>query len=270
MKPGTTEWLELPSVIERRGACDIPQNILRRMTTSALVETVITYPFFADAVVCFESFEQGLNWVATYFSGIDELLSRTDVSVCLREYLISKEERYNKLSAIELKEKTTEQISEWCYYEYAKILLQYIESQNPSDDVREGMSRAYNVTIHTPKNSNVSVVAGYTWSDHNMDYARAVQYFKMAKENYPSATEVYPNSCNPGYNCHSYAWYSQLSSNTYWISNPGPYVTDGSYISSFPTSGCKILYYCSHKVDDCPYYSNPTQASISYWIPNPN
>ena len=31
------------------------------------------------------------------------------------------------------------------------------------------------------------------------------------------------------YNCHSYAWYSTSSSNTYWMNDPSAYMTDGSY-----------------------------------------
>lgn len=135
VKPGTKEWLALPSVIERREACEIPQDILERMTTSALVESVLTYPFFVDALGAFESFEEGLNWVSTYFSGIDELLSRADAGECLCDYLVQKKERYEELSAIDLSEKTPEQVREFCEYKGAENLLQYIETQTFSDDL---------------------------------------------------------------------------------------------------------------------------------------
>ena len=34
---------------------------------------------------------------------------------------------------------------------------------------------------------------------------------------------------NCKYNCYLYAWYSQSTSNIYWIDDPLAYMTDGSY-----------------------------------------
>ncbi|MCR4598478.1 MAG: hypothetical protein K5678_05530 [Acetatifactor sp.] len=128
IKPGTQEWIALPSVIERREACEIPQEILERMTTSALVESVITYPFFIDTIGAFNSFEEGLNWVATYFSGIDELLSRSDACVCLRDYLLREKDQYELLSAMDVSDKTVEQMRQCSQYRSAELLLGYMES----------------------------------------------------------------------------------------------------------------------------------------------
>lgn len=47
------------------------------------------------------------------------------------------------------------------------------------------------------------------------------------------------------YNCHSYAWYKQSTSNPYWIDNaPDVYMEDGSYtsVSGTPKSGYKAYY----------------------------
>ncbi|MBR3507922.1 MAG: hypothetical protein IKO03_03910 [Lachnospiraceae bacterium] len=301
IKPGTEEWRALPSVVERREACEIPQEVLGRMTTDALAESVITYPFLIDALGCFGSFETGINWIATYFSGIDELLSRPGACDSLREYLVREKDRYDTLSAMDLSDKTIEQMRKCCEYECAIQLLEYIESQT-SDELEIGTTRYYLTVTHTPKGSDVDVYAGFTWDIHNKSYLQAVQEFQVLLNNYPSASEVYSDSCNPSYNCHSYAWYSQLSSNTYWINDPAPYITDGSYISTYPTAGCRIVYYnsnyyipnmhsgiiqtvgaspstttekskwgcyglCSHYVDDCPYYSS---SALSYWVLNPN
>ena len=301
IKPGTQEWIALPSVVERREACEIPQEVLDRMTTDALAESVITYPFLIDALGCFYSFETGINWIATYFSGIDELLSRPDACDSLREYLVREKDQYDMLSSMDLSDKTTEQIRKYCEYNVAKQLLKYIESQT-SDETEIGTTRYYTTVVQTPKDSYVDVYAGLTWDIFNTTYLQAVHEFQMLLTNYPSASEVFSDSCNPSYNCHSYAWYSQLSSNTYWINNITPYIMDGSYISTYPTAGCRIVYHksdepfpywhsgiiqtvgaspstttekskwgyyglCSHYVDDCPYYS---ASSLSYWVLNPN
>ena len=109
---------------------------------------------------------------------------------------------------------------------------------------------------------------------------------------YPNATVV--SSINPKYNCHSYAWYSTSTSNSWWIEDPTPYLTDGSYnkksgaavgykaawpgVSPFPsipshsaivyTMGGSIKYISKwgfngvfiHSASDCPY-----SGTITYW-----
>ena len=53
------------------------------------------------------------------------------------------------------------------------------------------------------------------------------------------------------YNCHSYAWYNQSTTNSYYMKNPALYMTDGSYTkimsglsmgSSNVPSGAKVFY----------------------------
>ena len=40
------------------------------------------------------------------------------------------------------------------------------------------------------------------------------------------ATRIAPSSSK--YNCHSYAWYMQSTSNPYWMNDPSSYYTDWS------------------------------------------
>ena len=42
----------------------------------------------------------------------------------------------------------------------------------------------------------------------------------------PEATRIAPSSSK--YNCHSYAWYMQSTSNPYWMNDPSNYYTDWS------------------------------------------
>ena len=48
------------------------------------------------------------------------------------------------------------------------------------------------------------------------------------KDNYPNATKLREATTN--YNCHSYAWHLQTLPNVFWINDPSPYMTDGSWI----------------------------------------
>ena len=76
------------------------------MTTYALVETVVTYPLFVDAVV-YDSFDMGLDMVSKQFAGIDELLNRQDAYANLVLYVSENQSEDNKdniyvLNAIKL------------------------------------------------------------------------------------------------------------------------------------------------------------------------
>lgn len=100
-----------------------------------------------------------------------------------------------------------------------------------------------------------------------------------------SEGEVIQNPTNR-YNCHSYAWYRQSTSNTYWINDASAYRNDGSYTkSSIPSVGAKIYYegadhsgvvfslsnneiiiskwghlgLVRHEISKCPYYKNTNQ-----------
>ena len=48
VKPGTDEWKALGSHDQMLAVCEIPENILTIMSTTALVETVLNYPLIGD------------------------------------------------------------------------------------------------------------------------------------------------------------------------------------------------------------------------------
>lgn len=64
--------------------------------------------------------------------------------------------------------------------------------------------------------------------------------------NYPSSTRLATSTSK--YNCHSYAWYLQSTSNSYWMDNPSAYWSDGSYTSGTKAVGSKITYTQSNSV----------------------
>lgn len=75
--PGTAEWNSLDSAQKRKEVCKVPQDILSKMTTSALVETIVTYPYFID-VYAFDTLDMGVEALRSEFGGVDELLTRKD------------------------------------------------------------------------------------------------------------------------------------------------------------------------------------------------
>lgn len=57
----------------------------------------------------------------------------------------------------------------------------------------------------------------------------------------PEATRIAPSTKK--YNCHSYAWYMQSTSNQYWMNYPYEYYTDGTYEESDGSVGDIICYF---------------------------
>lgn len=82
IKPGTDEWKAFGSHEEMVKACQIPEELLHRMSTTALVETVLNYPLTIDWWA-YDSTEIGIERVRGQFNGLSELLSRNDAGVSL-------------------------------------------------------------------------------------------------------------------------------------------------------------------------------------------
>ena len=93
--------------------------------------------------------------------------------------------------------------------------------------------------VYTPNGTAVPVVL-YEESENIEDIS--VEYDGMILSNYDSVSLIYRSSYL--FNCHSYAWYSQMyQTNIYNLENPGYYIVDGSYrITATPQPGDIIVY----------------------------
>lgn len=107
------------------------------------------------------------------------------------------------------------------------------------------------VTIYTPRNNKIT--SAIKLIDDEFTATEANDSNNYWKSRYEKATFV--SGSTRKYNCHSYAWYQQSSSNTVWLSNPGDdqfwndgsyeYITSASDYSAIPNSapgGTKISY----------------------------
>lgn len=74
VKPGTQEWVDL---VGRREACEIPEEILGKLTTEALLETILNYPLLFGWTV-HNTWEEGVESEIRQFNGLQELLRRED------------------------------------------------------------------------------------------------------------------------------------------------------------------------------------------------
>lgn len=94
-------------------------------------------------------------------------------------------------------------------------------------------------TVKTPNGSSVTI--------HIMSNAEEIDVDKgnsNGDAKVPEARRISPSTIK--YNCHSYAWYSQSTSNEYWMDDPTMYYTDGSYCQAYsPKAGDIVCYYSS-------------------------
>ena len=89
VKPGTAAWKTLGGHVEMLKACQIPQSKLNTLSTAVLVETVLNYPLFLDALA-YNWPQEGFNAVSGQFNGLQELLKRKDAGtsqgiICFRD-----------------------------------------------------------------------------------------------------------------------------------------------------------------------------------------
>ena len=84
LQPDTPEWKATISRMERAAACQIPEDILPAMTTRALAETVLNYPFMVD-LYAWNTTSIGFHVLLEDFNGLRELVSRPDGLEVLRQ-----------------------------------------------------------------------------------------------------------------------------------------------------------------------------------------
>jgi hypothetical protein len=103
--------------------------------------------------------------------------------------------------------------------------------------------------VYTPKGTPIDA----TKMTFELSSAEIQMIHQMVASNYPNA--VRETSASRLYNCHSYAWYNQSTSNDIWFNTPGDdmYWSDGSYhlvmtangglpIPSSVANGAKVSY----------------------------
>lgn len=249
-------WKSLQTHDEMVKACKIPDEILKQMTTPQLLKVCIDYPLFAD-MFTFNSIEAGFTSVSRSFNGLQELLSRKDFATEMVKYyqnmnleefknetylqyfklryicvLLSQKQTLQSLSPAEYEiivstsRNILDKISNTSYYNTDElndlITLVLMKSTTPSSSA---VLRDSAATLYTPKGTAVNAIN--ITSELTAQEKQAWRDWIAA--NYPNAIIV--SDASKRYNCHSYAWYSQSTSNHYWINAPEQqkYWLDGSY-----------------------------------------
>lgn len=235
-KTGTKEWLELETIHDKIAACQIPEDILHKLSDEALVETIKNYPLAVN-IYAYDTIEMGYEKVKSQFNAIEELESRVNSND-------SNVLRVLEAEAGKLESRGSDADFKDCFIDTIKGC---VCSQLPSDYPGDTSILSATATLTTPNGSSVPAIRSLTWNDHyissngQITQANVQLAHNQIQETYTSATVV--SGISPKYNCHSYAWYSTSASNSYWINDPSMYILDGSYSeSSYYHVGAKILY----------------------------
>jgi len=260
LKPGTASWAELSSHEEMLEATQIPQGILKKMSTQGLVETALNYPLYLD-MLAYDDPQVGFQRVAERFNGLKALLERPDAGTELLarykafdptitegwaleqqgahaarlmylEMMLSQESIREKLTAEEQLQLAVEkEVKNKVKQQYSEVYGKPADNPDTED---------YWTTVSTPNGSTVWVIAT-TYELSSAEIANANNYVATA---YPRA--VRETNASRRYNCHSYAWYSQSIYNTAWMNAPyqKTYWQDYSYSRVYsPYVSSRVNYY---------------------------
>lgn len=245
--PGTQEWVDLGNVFRRRDACQIPEDVLHKMTTDALFQTILDYPFLND-MYAFDSLQIGYETVKRRFNGLQEFESRPDyldvlLCYCQESHSLDEDEKT-------LKDYMTERILQVLSADFDSSFSSYASTQY-----------ATYATVPTPNKNLVGAVKGRVYDVHPPAGASWMGTYTQEemkdsierdKLKYSTAT-LLRGSSQPNltaYNCYSYALYDQSYNNDYFLGNfssyPGAwkYFTDESYIKNTgrPAVGQILVY----------------------------
>lgn len=249
IKPGTAEWEKLKTHEEKIKVCQIPDDILKKMNTDTLVETVMNYPLMSD-MFAMNTINAGYDAVYHQFNGLRELVARSDSINVLKNYNEKLPAFYTESSI------SSKQILKPIYKEVFIKKMNNNKEINLSNVISSREDKA--VTLYTPAPNNTPYTAYYnqTWSDMGLTEEQVQATEEQYSRNY-SATRLRNYSVK--YNCHSYAWIDTSSSNLYWLDTPIVFMADRTYIQnlSLPTAGNIVFY-------DSDYGSESDHSGIVY------
>ncbi len=83
-KPGSTEWKRLKTTSARTTALQIPKDLLAKISTKALLEVCLDFPYTYD-MFAYNDLDMGFNSIQQKFNGFKELLRREDLADALLE-----------------------------------------------------------------------------------------------------------------------------------------------------------------------------------------
>lgn len=110
IQPGTEEWKNM-TTRERYASCHVSSEEAAMMTTAALAETVINYPYLIN-MYAYGKLATGIEFVCRYCPALVELLSRPDAVDALEQYK-NTHEKYDDAGELDIARYNAEKLSDF-------------------------------------------------------------------------------------------------------------------------------------------------------------
>lgn len=124
----------------------------------------------------------------------------------------------------------------------------FIIAKGTNDTSYESAAATYTY-VSTPEGTSVLVYI----HGEELTTAKIAEFDAYVTTYYPNATLL--RSATTNYNCHSYAWYSRLATNKYWMNDPSAYMSDGSYTQI-------VLLPAIVSLNTIVYYNNSDHSAV--------
>lgn len=227
------QWAALGSISARRAAVHLDESVFDDMPTEEVLRAVLEYPFTSD-IFFFNTYQQGIEHTMLHCTAMRVLVQRADAYSVLRHAAARKNRADLEKNLTETRMKLVPEILNvlMSYSGFELEAIDYNIRQNAAD------TSVILATVYTPRGSAVSVEI----RPEIPDGLRA-SLDEEAITRHPNATLIY--SSTGKYNCHSYAWYSNSTLNSYWMKDPSKYMSDGSYTRVQKINLASKVYYTS-------------------------
>ena len=275
--PEDPKWAELDTNPKKIRACRVPDEIIAKMTTEALLETVLNHPLSTNMFV-YSSYGVGFNTIKElYGTGLGQLMLRTDLPEAIinvyNKFEISTAAIDEKTEWEEIKTKYSKEIDDTWKMSVLDVIAAKAVSESTDQRTKSNLEEFAKV-----KNDKKAVNQIIYGSFANTFYKAMEEFNAPQTRNYetyvttPRGSEVeatyvtveeYPTQAEKDkvsdkmfilygirpirdatstYNCHSYAWYSQSLPNPYNVWDVLVYMHDGSYRNVSSQIGAKLYY----------------------------
>ncbi|WDV45583.1 hypothetical protein PV797_19130 [Clostridiaceae bacterium M8S5] len=229
---------------ERAEAVNISKENVSNLSTTNLLELIMEYPFLGN-IFAYDDCNTGLDSLINIFEPLNVFIDRPDaVSVLEAKYTRIKESDDKFIERTFL-----ETLGNRIGYKYTD---------------KGYTARAVTTYVTTPKGSKVEVFI----RGEELTARQKAEINNYYDKKFPFAKRL--SGATTNYNCHSYAWHNQSTSNIYWMNKPTTYYTDGSYSLSSTSSGStgdKATYMPHNTIIAIPEHSAIVSGSlfISKW-----
>ncbi|MBQ4232118.1 MAG: hypothetical protein II699_02470 [Lachnospiraceae bacterium] len=226
--PNDKSWANLKSHDEMVKACNIPSKLINKLSTRDLVKLLYDYPLLIDMYM-YDNLDDGLKCIVSQSNIIGELYARDDFLDIIEQdvFKMDYDQSYTDFKKYALAELLLED---------GKLSTNYLVSDK---NAKQQANTKKQIRVDT-----INICKGKTTKGIVYEYAGdkwASELNAETRKTYPLA--IFVSKSDNRYNCHSYAWYKQSTSNPYWINSPTDYINSGLYsYSKKASNNCKIVY----------------------------